>query len=65
MRVLTLFLAYQETVERKAMAMGFRDKGRTGIAINDDFLALKWQRYNRLSYKLGMKIIKRLSEMEK
>lgn len=52
----TLFSAYSTCRDYMEVYAAHREN-RTGIAVDDDFLALMWQRYDRLAAKISNRIL--------
>lgn len=61
MKAITYFNAYRRCVSRMSGIESRRGPG-WGIAVNSDDLALRWQRYDRLKWKLVVKLEAMLNE---
>ena len=57
MRARTLFHAYTEAVARRDWAADCRRKGRLGIMVDTDDLAVDWRRYDRLAEKIWGRLV--------
>ena len=65
MKTSTLFRAFKRTHYEMAIITSQRKGHNLGIAVDADPLAKKWRRYERLAWKLGLKIELRLAAMER
>lgn len=61
MKTLTLYRAYQRAESEKYVIRLVR-RSSFGIAVNDDDLARRYQRYDRLAHKLDVRIRQRLGD---
>ncbi|GAH70879.1 unnamed protein product [marine sediment metagenome] len=63
MNLTTLFSAYCKSAEKMNRATMYRGT-RFGIAVDSDFYAKEWQRYQRLVDLLEVKLNKALKEID-
>ena len=62
MKTITYFKAYVQCRDGMTSAVFLRKTGETGIAVENDLEALRWQRFDRLARKLRQKIETRFAE---
>jgi len=63
MKTITLFLAFEKATKQREYMVEIRGN-RQGIAIHKDEIALRWQRYDRLIYKLRYRLLGRMKYLE-
>lgn len=56
MNVTTLFNAYRHCRDNMESLVDIREKGLWGIAIDQDYVAIKWQKNNTLARKIEYRI---------
>jgi len=64
MKAKTLFSAYQQAVTWRDWASDCRDKGDSGVLVDNDAEAIKWRRYDRLARKIWARLQNCFGEMD-